>query len=80
LQDSHKALIFSAIEKIVKENIDSIDKSIALEWIEIASNEMIQNKENSKENNKENVPSYLQTTTSHLLGYNIHILFKIIFN
>lgn len=38
--------IFNTIEKVVKENIASLEESIALQWIETAFNEMIQNKVN----------------------------------
>lgn len=44
LTETHKVSIFNTIEKIVKENIDSLDEKHSLQWIEITSNEMIQNK------------------------------------
>ena len=44
LTETHKVSIFNTIEKIVKENIDSLEEKLSLQWIEITSNEMIQNK------------------------------------
>ena len=46
LADIHKALILSAIEKITKDYIDLLDQSMAQQWIELASNEMISSKVN----------------------------------
>ena len=40
----HKSLIFDVTEKIIKENNHTLEKKQAIEWIEISSNEIIQNK------------------------------------
>ncbi|CAF0812872.1 unnamed protein product [Brachionus calyciflorus] len=61
LTDPHKSSIFNTMEKIIKDNIDELEESLALKWIEIASNEMIQNKEKDQ-------PISLQTSASNLLG------------
>ena len=42
LSDPHKSLIFNTIEKIVKEDISKLDEILAQNWIEVATNEMIQ--------------------------------------
>ncbi len=40
LNETHKSLIFNTIEKIVKENLKSVEASLAQDWIVIAANEM----------------------------------------
>lgn len=59
LSETHRSLIFNAMEKVVKENQDGLLHKLAAEWIELVSNQMTANKENT--------PIYLQEAASRLL-------------
>jgi hypothetical protein len=60
LSSGHKVLILDTIEKVVKDNIDDLDEQLVNQWIEMASKEMISNKD------KEASVS-LMTSSSNLL-------------
>ena len=55
-------LILNTIEKIVKETIDELTEQNVMQWIELATNEMIKPQENQKDQN-----TLLQSSASNLL-------------
>ncbi len=59
LTETHKSLIFNAMEKIVKDNIEKLSHEQALDWTVLAANEMTVVKDNR--------PVYLQESASRLL-------------
>jgi hypothetical protein len=59
LDDSHKTSIINTAEKITKENIDSLNDKLALEWIEFAADEMIKNKDKEASTAIQNAASLL---------------------
>ena len=59
LTETHRSLIFNAMEKVVKENPGGLVQKLATDWIELTSNQMTANKDNT--------PIYLQEAASRLL-------------